>query len=110
MPLEATTRQEHDSLNLVVLGFPGDLNAECYVPVVCYLQGKGNLQHWDKLVTYQVLAPHEGACTSLSEVFLQIVISQLLLTPAERPMGVWELLAQGSPLAEIWAPVLLSTG
>lgn len=45
MPLEATARQEHDSLDLVVLGFPGDLNAECYVPVVCYLQGKGNLRH-----------------------------------------------------------------
>lgn len=65
--------------------------------------------NWDKLVTYQGLAPHEAACTSLSEVLLQIVISQLLLTPAELPMGVWELLAQGSPLAEIWAPVLLST-
>lgn len=64
---------------------------------------------WDKLVTYQGLASHEAACTSLSEVLLQIVISQLLLTPAELPMGVWELLAQGLPLAEIWAPVLLST-
>ena len=65
--------------------------------------------NWDKLVTYQGLASHEAACTSLSEVLLQIVISQLLLTPAELPMGVWELLAQGLPLAEIWAPVLLST-
>ena len=65
---------------------------------------------WDKLVTYQGRAPHEAACTSLSEVLLQIVISQLLLTAAELPMGVWELLAQGSPSAEIWAPVLLSTG
>lgn len=64
---------------------------------------------WDKLVTYQGLASHEAACTSLSEVLLQIVISQLLLTPAQLPMGVWELLAQGLPLAEIWAPVLLST-
>lgn len=65
--------------------------------------------NWDKLVTYQGLASHEAACTSLSEVLLQIVISQLLLTPAQLPMGVWELLAQGLPLAEIWAPVLLST-
>ena len=83
-------------------------NAMCLLLVI-YKAKETCGPNWDKLVTYQGLASHEAACTSLSEVLLQIVISQLLLTPAELPMGVWELLAQGLPLAEIWAPVLLST-
>ena len=83
-------------------------NAMCLLLVI-YKAKETCGPDWDKLVTYQGLASHEAACTSLSEVLLQIVISQLLLTPAELPMGVWELLAQGLPLAEIWAPVLLST-
>ena len=83
-------------------------NAMCLLLVI-YKAKETCGPDWDKLVTYQGLASHEAACTSLSEVLLQIVISQLLLTPAQLPMGVWELLAQGLPLAEIWAPVLLST-
>ena len=75
-------------------------NAMCLLLVI-YKAKETCGPDWDKLVTYQGLASHEAACTSLSEVLLQIVISQLLLTPAQLPMGVsWPVGRQAAQLRE----------
>ena len=108
MPREATTRQEHGSLDLVVLGFPGDLNARAMCLLFVIYKAKETCSpDWDKLITYQGLAPHEAACTSLSEVLLQIVSHQPAAPdPSRTPHGSLGAAYSGITFSRNLAPCL----